>query len=271
MKKVVILLAAIITFASCESNNKFLEETPNGSLFPENFLNNGTEIQMMLNSLYNLWDTSMNRPYQSMEIKYASADDVLGTGNQRACYNEMEINMRTKPDLLSPYEYARAYNEVNGANSISADDLAAYKSGTKGIDWVDLMTQTGFSQNYNLNISGGNQKTKYSVSGWVADTKGQWITNTSRNYNVKATLDTNITPWLEFTGYMYDGLTKQHNSSDQDQFVDVLEYSPCMELQSASGIYNLDPYGSIGSNPYASVKAEWTDYRSSTMTMHTLF
>lgn len=176
-------------------------------------------------------------------------------------------NMRKKPDLLSPYEYARAYNEVNGANSISVDDLAAYKNGTKGIDWVNLMTQTGFSQNYNLNISGGNQKTKYSISGWVGDTKGQWISNTARDYNVKATLDTNITPWLEFSGYMYDGLTKQHNSTSQGQFVDVLEYSPCMELQNESGIYNLDPYGSIGSNPYASVKAEWTDYRSSTMTM----
>jgi hypothetical protein len=120
MKKIVIILAAIVTFASCESNNKFLEETPNGSLFPENFLNNGTEIQMMLNSLYNLWDTSMNRPYQSMEIKYASADDVLGTGNQRACYNEMEINMDISSggddDIQSGWE--RCYDVINQANSI---------------------------------------------------------------------------------------------------------------------------------------------------------
>jgi TonB-linked SusC/RagA family outer membrane protein len=173
--------------------------------------------------------------------------------------------IRKKPDLLNSYEYAYALNDVEGANTVSDADMAAYKAGTKGIDWLDLMTQTGFNQNYNLNISGGTKKTKYSVTAWVGNSKGQWITTTSRNYNVKSTLETEIAPWLTFSGYMYGGITKGHNSTSQDQFSDILEFSPCMELQTENGTYNLDPYGSLGNSPYGEVYAKYTDTRSSNM------
>ncbi len=173
--------------------------------------------------------------------------------------------MRKIPDMLDPYEYATALNEVFGTGTVSDSDLSAYKAGTKGLDWIDLMTQTGFSQDYNLNISGGNKKTKYSVTGWGGDTKGQWITVNSKNYNVKATLDSDITPWFNLSGYLHGGISKAHNGTSQGQFSDVIEYSPCMELQDEDGVYILDPYGSLGKNPYASVKAEYTDTESSTM------
>ncbi len=173
--------------------------------------------------------------------------------------------MRNKPDMLSPYEYATALNDVFGTGTVSETDVAAYKAGTKGIDWIDLMTQTGFSQNYNLNISGGNDKTKYSVTGWGGDTKGQWLTVTSRDYNLKATLNSEITPWFNLSGYLYGGVSKSHNGTNQGQFSSVIEYSPCMELQDEDGVYILDPYGSLSRNPYASVKAEYSDSERSDM------
>jgi len=173
--------------------------------------------------------------------------------------------MRKIPDMLSPYEYATALNEVFGTGTVSTDDVAAYKAGTKGIDWIDLMTQTGFSQNYNLNISGGNEKTKYSVTAWGGDNKGQWITVTNRNYNVKATLNSDITPWFNLSGYLHGGISNSHNGTSQGQFSNVIEYSPCMELQDEDGVYILDPYGSLGKNPYASVKAEYNDAETNNM------
>ncbi|MDR1102320.1 MAG: TonB-dependent receptor [Tannerella sp.] len=174
--------------------------------------------------------------------------------------------MRKIPDLLSPYEYAKAYNDIVGGGSISDEDMAAYKAGTKGIDWIDLMTQTGFSQNYNLNISGGSKLTKYTLTAWGGDSRGQLITTTSRNYNFKATLDTEITPWFTVSSYVTGSTGNSHNGSGQNQFTDIIEFSPCMELQAPDGTYNLDPYGALGNSPYGELHARYWDDESHSFT-----
>lgn len=66
--------------------------------------------------------------------------------------------VRKQYDLLNAYEYATALNDIRGSSTISAEDLEAYKNGTKGINWTDLLTRTGITQDYRLAISGGNEK-----------------------------------------------------------------------------------------------------------------
>ena len=73
--------------------------------------------------------------------------------------------VRKNYDLLNAYEYAQALNDVRGSETISAEDMEAYRNGTKGIDWLDLMTQTALTQDYSLGISGGSEKVKYLLSG----------------------------------------------------------------------------------------------------------
>jgi len=174
--------------------------------------------------------------------------------------------LRKTPDLLSPYEYATAWNDFNGTGAISDADMAAYKAGTKGIDWIDVMTQTGFSQNYNLNISGGSGNTRYGITVWGGDTKGQLVTTTSRDYNVKATLDTDISPWLSLSGYMYGYTNTAHNRPSQGVFSDIVIFTPCMEIQDENGVYNIDPFSPYGNSPLGEVKAKYTDYENAGMT-----
>ncbi|MDR1455138.1 MAG: TonB-dependent receptor plug domain-containing protein, partial [Tannerella sp.] len=52
-------------------------------------------------------------------------------------------NILKKYDLLDTYEYAQALTDIRGGGMISAADMEGYKNGTKGIDWQDLMLQTG--------------------------------------------------------------------------------------------------------------------------------
>lgn len=69
----------------------------------------------------------------------------------------------------------------------SYEDFAnGYLSG--GTDWQDHIFQTGFTQEYNLNFSGANDKGNYSVSGGYSDQKG--IIHSS-GYN-RISLRTNI-------------------------------------------------------------------------------
>jgi starch-binding outer membrane protein, SusD/RagB family len=120
MKNKIILIIPVLLalLVSCESNDKFLEEDPKGQLFPDNFLNDETELQMMNNSLYFIWAHAMDRPYQSMELKFSSSDDILGTSYTREYYSE--VNMETPSDLDADIQlgWERAYNCINQANSI---------------------------------------------------------------------------------------------------------------------------------------------------------
>ena len=104
--------------------------------------------------------------------------------------------VRKDYDLLNAYEYAQALNDVRGAGTISESDLLAYQNGTKGIDWVDLMTQTALSQDYSLGISGGTEKVKYLLSGNVLDQEAVTINSKYKRYGFRANVDADVRPWL---------------------------------------------------------------------------
>lgn len=118
--KIVLVLSVIIFLVSCESNEEFLKQDLRGKLFPQNWFNNVAEFEMANNGLYRSWIWAMDYPYKSMEIKTASADDILGTGNQRIYYNEMEINLdiSTGADNDIQNGWERAYETINDANFI---------------------------------------------------------------------------------------------------------------------------------------------------------
>ncbi|MDR1919495.1 MAG: TonB-dependent receptor plug domain-containing protein, partial [Tannerellaceae bacterium] len=52
-------------------------------------------------------------------------------------------NVPRKYDLLSAYESGLALNDIRGYEVIGAADMEAYKNGSKGIDWQDVIFRTG--------------------------------------------------------------------------------------------------------------------------------
>lgn len=102
--------------------------------------------------------------------------------------------VRKDYDLLSPYEYALALNDIRGSQTISAEDLEAYKNGTKGINWVDLMTRTAVTQDYSVGISGGTEKVKYLLSGNVLDQEAVTINSQYKRYGFRANINADLRP-----------------------------------------------------------------------------
>lgn len=160
-------------------------------------------------------------------------------------------------DLLNPYEYSLALNDIWGANTISPADMEAYQNGTKGIDWQDLMTQTGISQDYKLSISGGNPKTQYLISGNVLDQTAITITSRFQRYQFRANLNTEVKPWFSIETNLNGGMTKMHNNSVD--LMNAINYSPTMEMTDANGVYNKDPYNSLSNNPYGGLVVNYND------------
>ena len=167
--------------------------------------------------------------------------------------------VRKQYDLLNAYEYATALNDIRGSSTIPAGDLEAYKNGTKGINWTDLITHTGVTQDYRLSISGGNAKVKYLVSGNMLDQEAVTIETNYKRYGVRANIDADVKPWLTISAKMNASSLHKHNNGAN--WFHITNFSPTMEMKDAeTGVYNRDPYNiANGSNPYGELIVNYSD------------
>lgn len=162
-------------------------------------------------------------------------------------------------DLLSAGEYAEALEKLTDFR-FSPEDLQAYKSGAKGIDWQKAAFQNTLYQDYKLSISGGSEKTHYYISGNFLDQKAITIGGKLRQYGFRARVDTEVYKWLSVDANI-SGYQQTTAGNDVDTF-EIINYSPAMELTDENGVYQNDPFCSIAANPMAKLKTKQSDAES---------
>lgn len=146
-------------------------------------------------------------------------------------------NAINKPDMMNAQEFHDMRGEWFGNSAWDGEQLA------KGIntDWLGLTLQNGFSQNYNLSIAGGTEKTKYFISGNGSLNEGVAINDVFNRYSFRANLDTEITSWLKF------GTSSSFTYSDRPgQKVDLqqsLQLTPLAEPYDENGVLKFYPDG----------------------------
>ena len=124
--------------------------------------------------------------------------------------------LRKTLDMMDATEYANFYNE-QAAN----DKLAPYFTQDqingfgKGYNWQDLAFQSAPIINNNLTVSGGNDKTKFSVSGTVFDQQGIISGSNYKKYSLRAYFTTEINKMLslEYGATLTKNTTSRQNSS----------------------------------------------------------
>lgn len=99
-----------------------------------------------------------------------------------------------KPSMMNGAEFYQLSEERMGSNVFNTEQ---YEKGMN-TNWLDLALQTGYSQNYNLSVSGGTDVSKYFISGNGSLNEGVAINDTYNRYSLRANLDTEITSWLKF-------------------------------------------------------------------------
>ncbi|MDR2232696.1 MAG: TonB-dependent receptor [Tannerella sp.] len=159
--------------------------------------------------------------------------------------------MAKKFDLLSPYEYALALTDIKNV-SFTDQEMQMFQNGERGIDWQDLMTQTGYNQNYKVSIAGGTSTTKYLVSGEILDQSAITIFSKYNRYQFRTNFDTEVTNWLRLNADVRMARTKMHNG--WVEFGRAINYSPTIQLiNPETGVYNGDPWNNVDSNPYGDI------------------
>lgn len=121
------------------------------------------------------------------------------------------VNFKTVskyPDVLSPYEYAllvndygKEYNESEGTapkEYYNRDQLEAFKNGKAGYNYVkNMFRDPAFSQNYELSIAGGGEKTNFLASLRYENNEGVIQGSQNRMYTWRLKVDTKIRKWLK--------------------------------------------------------------------------
>jgi len=106
-----------------------------------------------------------------------------------------------KMKMMDPYQFVKYVQEVNpvSADSIylsNGKTLDDYKN-RKAVDLQDYIYQTGLTDNNDIAIRGGNDKTVYSISGNFLDQRGIIIQSGFRRYQGRFSLDQKVNSKLK--------------------------------------------------------------------------
>lgn len=98
-----------------------------------------------------------------------------------------------KIDLMDAQEYAKLVNEAYTNDGLSpyydTNKMSEIAKVGKGTDWQDELFRNGISQNYQLSLSGGDEKTVYAISGNYLNQKGILINSNFNRYSLRVNLD----------------------------------------------------------------------------------
>ena len=130
--------------------------------------------------------------------------------------SQVGVQVRPKKmELMSPYEFIQYQKELNPTLATTQAFFADGKTvedyrNAEGIDMQDHLFQTGKTQIYNLAVRGGNEQTKYSISGSYFDQLGSIINTGFKRYSGRITLDQTISS--KFT----TGVTINYSNMEQN-------------------------------------------------------
>lgn len=150
--------------------------------------------------------------------------------------------------VMNGAEFAAFKNEGAAGNTASpgtftyaftAAELAGIANGTS-TDWQKLIYRAGFTSDNNLNISGGNETTQYSISGGYHQDKGvQYGQNFDRG-SIRFTIDHNISKRVK-VGLTNLQTLEHTNGSGLFPLYNTVAISPLTSPYNADGSINLLP------------------------------
>ncbi len=131
----------------------------------------------------------------------------------------------------------RAEN-VSEADAIIDDNLDR----SIDTDWFDAITRQGNFTNANLSISGGNDKTRYFVSGGYQENQGTIIGTDFERLSGRLNLTTEMTDWLEVDTRISLSHTTQNTVADAGAFANpvrsIFRFVPTQPVYNADGSFN---------------------------------
>lgn len=117
-------------------------------------------------------------------------------------------NSSKRLSLLNAQEFAQFQKQYfYNKEQYTDEQIAQLGSGT---DWQDAVLRTAHTHSHSVSVSGGNERTRYAVSGNMVSQEGIIINSGYKKAGLRLNLDTHFTEWLSA------GVTANVNKSKQD-------------------------------------------------------
>jgi len=125
-------------------------------------------------------------------------------------YKVMRLEAEQNNGNINPY------NDVTRAllNDPTYFSYWYYQSDTK---WLDYLTRTGSTKNFNLNVSGGGESVKYSFITSYNDQAGAFVNTGSKRFTGRFNLDYKVSDRLRFSANIYFARSKVNNYANYGQ------------------------------------------------------
>ncbi|KAA6327570.1 TonB-dependent receptor SusC [termite gut metagenome] len=175
-----------------------------------------------------------------------------GNNNIEYQYTAGWQQINKKLDLLSASEWAKLYKEVFPTSPFANSSDSELAQLGEGTDWQDAAFRTASTQNHQITLSGGDEKSRYLISGNFSDQDGIIINTNFKRYTGRLNYDrdlfSNFTVGLNVSASKLDqngvsdfsGLYVSQVSNSIDL---VLRIPQIVPIRNADGSFNYN-------NPY---------------------
>ncbi len=166
------------------------------------------------------------------------------------------------------YGVSRVANQIESLNAAQYKQLideirpgAIPEGTTDRTDWFDEVYGTGITQNYQLQISDGNEKTRYFVSGGYLNEKGVLSSAFFRRYNFRSNIESQVRKWfhmglnLSYSDNTSNGVTTGAGSNRGGVVLAVVNLPTASTIiDQETGLYNRTFFGQNIANPIESIE-----------------
>ncbi len=204
------------------------------------------------------------------------------TVNYQATYSIQ--NIIKKIDLMGAKDWANLYNELQTDGGLPATFTSAQiNSFGKGTDWEDAALQGGSTETHQLSFNGGDDKTRYLISGNYTNQKGIIINTNMVRYSARVNIDRdifkNFKVGVDATGssITQNGLTSYSGNQTAGRLAGPFDFalrnSPLAQIYNSDGTFNYtNPYsegdlhlGNITANPISDLVNSQVITKTSTL------
>ncbi|MFP4488145.1 MAG: SusC/RagA family TonB-linked outer membrane protein [Bacteroidales bacterium] len=176
------------------------------------------------------------------QSRFWSGNDATIEDGRAYAYENIYSRLRYNPFVGTPND------EIVGPDGTINPDA---EIGFPDLDWYEPAKQTGYRQNYDLNVSGGSNKASYYYSLGYLDERGFIIKSDYERINTRLNVDYTVKDWLQIGANMYASLvTSDIGTSNSATYANPFRNArmtppiyPVYLVDQATGEYILDGAG----------------------------
>lgn len=203
-------------------------------------------------------------------LKDASSAAIYGSraANGVVLITTRQASIGAKVSLNVQMGVNQVANQIESLNARQYKELidelrpGAIPDGTSDrTDWFNEVYGTGITQNYQLQVSDGNDRSRYFVSAGYLDEKGVLSSTFFRRYNLRSNMETQVRDWLKFglnlsySDNTRNGVTTGQGSNRGGVVLAVVNLPTAASIMNENtGLYNRVFFGQNITNPIESIE-----------------